>query len=82
MKTAKTSTPMEEAVNSLSWAHNVAVVEDPTDHSLVKQVLTGAKRVVVHKTTKKEPITVDILKKLHDKFSLLQRYYYTKTNIV
>ena len=68
IKSAKTSAPIEEAVNALSWAHNVAVVEDPTDHPLVKQVLAGAKRILAHKTTKKEPITVDILKKLYDKF--------------
>ena len=56
IKSAKTSTPVEEAVNSLSWAHNVAVVEDPTDHPLVRQVLAGAKRILDYRTTKKEPI--------------------------
>ena len=42
-QSANTSAPVEEAVNSLSWAHQMAVVEDPTDHPLVKQVLAGAK---------------------------------------
>ena len=68
IKSAKTSSPVEEAVNSLSWAHNVAVVEDPTDHPLVRQVLAGAKRILAHRTAKEEPITVDILNKLYDKF--------------
>ena len=68
MKSAKTSAPVEEAINSLSWAHNVAEVEDPTDHPLVKQVLARAKRILAHKTAKKEPITVDVLKKLYNKF--------------
>ncbi len=28
--------PIDGAVNSHSWAHQLAVVEDPTDHPLVK----------------------------------------------
>ena len=55
-------------MNALSWAHQLAVVEDPTDHPLVKQVLAGAKRMLAHKTCKKEPITPDILQKLYDMF--------------
>ena len=31
-KSARTSAPVQEAVNALSWAHQLAVVEDPTDH--------------------------------------------------
>lgn len=65
---ARTSSPVEEAVNALSWAHQLAVVEDPTEHSLVRQVLAAAKRILAHKTIKKEPITAEILQKLHDKF--------------
>ena len=62
--------PVEEAVNALSWAHQLAVVEDQTEHSLVRQVLAAAKpkRILAHKTIKKEPITAEILQKLHDKF--------------
>ena len=56
---ANTSSPVEEAVNALSWAHNLACVEDPTGHPLVKQVLKGAKRILAHKTDK-EPITLTI----------------------
>ena len=43
---ARTSSPVEEAVNALSWAHQLAVVEDPTEHSLVRQVLAAAKRIL------------------------------------
>ena len=39
IQSSKTSAPVEEAINSLSWAYQLAVVEDPTDHPLVKQVL-------------------------------------------
>ena len=66
---ANTSSPVEEVVNALSWAHNLACVEDPTGHPLVKQVLEGAKRILAHKTDKKEPITPEILKALVDKYA-------------
>ena len=64
-----TSAPVEEAVNAISWAHQVAVVEDPTQNELVKQVVAGAKRILAHRTTKKEPITPEILSKLVEKFA-------------
>lgn len=64
-----TSAPVEEAVNAISWAHQVAVVEDPTQNELVKQVVAGAKRILAHRTTKKEPITPEILSKLAEKFA-------------
>ena len=38
------------------------------DHPLVKQILAGAKRILAHKKIKKEPITAEILQKLHNKF--------------
>ena len=63
---ANTSAPIKEAVNSSSWAHTLAVVEDPTDHPLVRQVLAGRKLILAHKTTKKEPITAEILHGLYD----------------
>ena len=65
-RSATTSAPVEEAVNALSWAHQLAVVEDPTVHSLVRQVLAGTKRILPHRTVKKEPITAEILQKLYD----------------
>ena len=68
VKTANTSSPIEEAVNAFFWAHTIVVVEDPTDHPLVRQILAGAKRILAHKTIKKELITAAILQKLHDKF--------------
>lgn len=42
----------------------MALMEDPTKHPLVEQVLAGAKRVLAKPTVKKEPITADILKEL------------------
>ena len=63
---AKSSSPVEEAVNALSWVHKVATVEDPTTHLLVGQVLAGAKRLLAKHIVKKEPITPEILGKLVD----------------
>ena len=47
----------------------MAVVDDPTQNELVKQVVAGAKRTLVHKTTKKEPMTPEILERLVDEFT-------------
>ena len=66
-QSAKTSAPVEEAVNSISWAHQLAVIEDPADHPLVRQILVGAKQILAHKTTKKEPITPEILHRMFAK---------------
>ena len=43
-------------------------MEDTTSHPLVQQILAGAKRRLAHKTTKKEPVTPEILAALVDKF--------------
>ena len=64
----KTSAPVMEAVSALSWANQIATVEDTTSHPLVQQVLAGAKRRLAHKTVKKEPITPEILAKMIDTF--------------
>ena len=63
-----TSAPISEAISALSWVNQVATVEDTTTHPLVQQVLAGAKRKLAHKTTKKEPITPEILATLIDRF--------------
>jgi hypothetical protein len=60
--------PVEEAVNALSWVHDMAGVSNPTGHPLVAQVVAGAKRVLARPTVKKEPITADILGLLVRKF--------------
>ena len=67
---AKSSAPVVEAVNALSWVHQLSTVEDPTEHSLVRQVLAASKRILAHHTAKKEPITPEILSKLVDKFAM------------
>ena len=65
---SKSSAPLTEAVCALSWVNQFVTVEDTTSHSLVQQILSGAKRKLAHKITKKEPITPEILTALVDKF--------------
>ena len=58
---------MVEASNTLSWAHQLACVEDPTQCLFAKQVLTGAKQILAYRTQKKEPNTPVIFKQLVSK---------------
>ena len=60
--------PVEHMVCAISWVHTIALQEDPTEHSLVKQVVAGAKRILAKPTSKKEPVTSSILRMLVDKF--------------
>ena len=72
---SKTSTPVEEAVNVLSWVYQVAVVEEPTDHPLVEQLVAGAKRIVSTVLQSKAPATI---KKYSGAFvSILQQRFCT-----
>ena len=66
---SSTSAPVKEAVNALSWAHQVAFVDDPTCCNIVKETVAGAKRLLAHRTQKKEPITPEILKNLVERFA-------------
>lgn len=68
VQSARSAAPLEEAVNALSWVHRMATVEDITGHPIVVQVLAGAKRLLAHKTTKKEPITPEHLLLLVQRF--------------
>ena len=58
MTEAKTSSPPESAVHSIAWFHQLGGKPSPSDHLLVKSILTGAQRSQAHQITKKEPITV------------------------
>lgn len=68
LQTSKIPAPLEETVNALSWVHRMATVEDITAHLLVQQVLARAKRLLAHKTSRKELITVEHLESLVERF--------------
>ena len=64
---SSTSAPIEEASNAISWAHQLAATDDPTQNDIVKQVVAEAMRILAHRTTKKEPITPEIVEKASGK---------------
>ena len=64
MTEAKTASPLESAVHSIAWIHQLGGEPSPTEHPLVKSILAGAQRLLAHHTTKKEPITVSQLGQL------------------
>ena len=55
---AKTASPLESAVHSITWFHQLGGEPSPSDHPLVKSILAGAQRLLAHQTSKKEPINV------------------------
>ena len=64
MTGAKTASPLESAIHSIAWFHQLGGEPSPSDHPLVKSTLAGAQRLLGHQTTKKEPITVSQLEQL------------------
>ena len=64
MTGAKTASPLESAIHSIAWFHQLGGEPSPSDHPLVESTLAGAQRLLAHQTTKKEPITVSQLEQL------------------
>ena len=64
MSEAKTASPLESAVHSIAWMHQLGGEPPPTDHPLVKSILSSAQRLLTHHTSNKEPITVSQLVQL------------------
>lgn len=53
------------AFYGIKYIHNLYMVQDPTEQTLVISMLEAAKRLDNHIVAKKEPITTDILQKLY-----------------
>ena len=64
MTEAKTASPLESAVHSISWFHRLGGEPSPSDHPLAKSTLAGAQRFLARQTIKKEPVTVSQLEQL------------------
>lgn len=64
----KSISKIDEAVYAISWAHKLAGYSDPCKSELVVSVREGSHRKIGHTTSRKEPITADILQKLVTKF--------------
>ena len=55
---------VEEAVNSLSWAHNLAGITPPSASPIVQVALEGLRRALARPVCKKAPFTVGSLFKM------------------
>lgn len=64
MSDAKTFSPIEFAVRSVAWIHQLAGKPSPSEHPLVKDVLAGTQHLLAHLTSKKAPMTISQLEKL------------------
>ena len=64
MTEAKSEFPLESAVHSIAWIHQLGGEPSPTEHPLVKSILAVAQRLLAHHPSKKEPITVSQLEQL------------------
>ncbi|KAJ8317354.1 hypothetical protein KUTeg_005258, partial [Tegillarca granosa] len=53
--------PVQNAVYSIKWAHNVNGLPDPTSNSFVSSLLKASKRVSSHKIIKKDPVSTETL---------------------
>ena len=83
MSEAKTASPIESAVHSIAWMHQLGGERSPTDHPLVKSFLSGAQRLLAHRTSKKEPITVSQLKQLVAcKADAMASLYYIRSVVI
>ena len=56
--------PVQNAFYSIHWAHDIAGFDSPINHTLPQKVLESAKRRLSHVTSKKLPMTPEILQKL------------------
>ena len=63
---SKSHAPVSNAYYSLSWAHKMAGVYDPTDHEIVKRIKESAHRVLGKGNNVKSPVTPEILFALYD----------------
>lgn len=51
---------------AINWKHHFSLHINPCNDSLVKMTLEGSKRILAAPKTKKEPVTVEMLKKIVD----------------
>ena len=69
MQTANSVAPINCAFYSLSWAHKMAGLADPTDNDMCKLVKEAAHRSLGHAARKKDPVTPKMLQSLVSHFS-------------
>ena len=68
MTEAKTASPLESAVHSITWFHQLGGEPSPSDHPLVRRTQS----FLAHQTLKKEPITVSQLERVDELAKLVR----------
>ena len=63
LQASTSPSPVQSALYSIRWAHDIAGLESPTSHTLPQKVLESARRRLSHQTSKKLPFTGEILLK-------------------
>ena len=63
LQASTSPSPVQSALYSILWAHNIAGLESPTSHTLPQKVLESARRRLSHQTSKNLPMTGEILLK-------------------
>ena len=61
LQASTSPSPVQSALYSIRWAHDVAGLQSPTSHTLPQKVLESARRRLSHQTSKKLPMTREIL---------------------
>ena len=61
LQASSSPAPVQNAFYSIRWAHDIAGFDSPTNHTLPQKVVESAKRRLLHLTSKKLPITPEIL---------------------
>lgn len=63
-ETSASRSAIAEAVNAVTWAHQLAGLEDVSKHPLVVAMTAALQRCLAKPVVKKEPITPDMLQQL------------------
>ena len=68
LQASTSPSPVQSALYSIRWVHDVAALQSPTSHTLPQRVLESAGRRLSHQTSKKLPMTREILFKFFQSF--------------
>ena len=63
---------LESAFYGINWAHNLYGLVNPCESGLVKNILEAAKRKLAKPIKKKEPITLEMITKLCEKYAVAE----------
>ena len=68
VETCNSPTPIEAAVYTVRWAHEIVGANSPTEYSLVKQVLEASKPLLSKPVQGKQSVDDDLVTKVAEKF--------------